>query len=321
MATQARANGQTRVFVAGAAGVIGRVLVPQLLADGYEVTGMTRSETRAAALRQMGASAVICDVFDAPRLREAVADAAPDVVIHELTDLPTRLEPRKYKTQLAGTNRIRRDGTRNLVAAAREAGVTRLIAQSIAFIYAPVGDWVKDEEAPLALDAPAPLNDAARAVDSLERQVQDAGGVVLRYGFFYGPGTQMAPDGFLAELVRKRRLPVIGSGAARWSFIHIDDAAAATVAALSRTHSGPAVYNIVDDEPAAVTEWLPVYAAALGAKPPFHVPVWLGRLGGGVAAVSGMTEQRGASNAKAKRELGWAPAHASWRDGFRSAAG
>jgi len=308
-----------RVFLAGATGVIGRSLIPKLTAGGHEVTGMTRRADRAEQLRALGAEPVVCDALDRDALLAAVRAAAPQAVIHELTDLPARLEPRRYRTQLAGTNRLRRDGTANLVAAAREAGAKRLVAQSIAFAYAPVGDWVKDEEAPLALDSPPPMGVVIAAVASLERQVLDVGGIVLRYGFFYGPGTQFARDGFYAELARKRQFPIVGSGEGRWSFIHVDDAAAATVAALEHGSSG--IYNIVDDEPARARDWIPVYARAVGAKRPFRVPKLIGLLAGGPAAVAGMTTQRAASNAKAKRELGWAPQHRSWRDGFGTSAG
>ncbi len=311
-----------KVFVAGACGVIGRTLVGMLVRDGHEVVGTTRKPDRAQGLRQLGATPVICDVLDGDAVAGAVADAKPAAVIHELTDLPPRLEPRKYKQQLTGTNRIRREGTRNLVAAAKAAGVQRLLAQSIAFAYAPTGDWVKDEDAPLALDSPPPMDAAIGAVAELERHVLESGGIVLRYGFFYGPGTQFAPDGFYAELARKRRFPVIGKGEGRWSFIHVQDAASATIAALK--NGSPGVYNIVDDEPAAACEWMPAYAIAMGAKRPFRVPTWIGRLGGGSVAVAGMTTQRAASNAKAKRELGrggWALQYPSWRDGFRTAAG
>ena len=288
--------------MAGASGVIGRTLVGMLVRDGHEVVGTTRKPDRTESLRQLGATPVICDVLDRDAVTAAVADAAPEAVIHELTDLPPRLEPRKYKHQLAGTNRVRRDGTRNLIAAAQAVGVQRLLAQSIAFAYAPTGDWIKDESAPLALEAAAPMDAAITAIADLERHVLDAGGIVLRYGFFYGPGTQFASDGFYAELARKRRFPVIGNGEGRWSFIHVQDAASATVAGLK--NGSPGVYNIVDDEPAAAREWMPAYATAMGAKRPFRVPAWIGRLGGGPAAVAGMTTQRGASNAKAKRELG-----------------
>jgi nucleoside-diphosphate-sugar epimerase len=303
-----------RVLVAGATGVIGRVLLPKLIAAGHEVTGTTRSAERAQDIRAMGAEPVVCDALDSEMIRQAVSGARPEAVIHELTSLPARLDPRKYRTQLAATNRLRREGTRNLVDAAQAAGAGRILAQSIAFAYEPSGDWVKDEDAPLAIGAPAPMDEAIGAVAELERLVLGAGGIVLRYGFFYGPGTSFAPDGYTAEMVARRRFPIIGSGEGRWSFIHIDDAAGATVAALERGRAG--VYNIVDDEPAAVRDWLPVYAAALGAKAPVRLPAWLGRIFGGRVAVGGMTTQRGASNAKARRELGWAPAHASWRDGF-----
>jgi nucleoside-diphosphate-sugar epimerase len=239
-------------------------------------------------------------------------------VIHQLTALPARIHPRRYGEALAPTNVLRREGTRNLIGAAKAAGASRLVAQSIAFVYAPEGDWVKDEDASLAIDAPPAMSEAVAAVADLETQVLEAGGVVLRYGYFYGPGTQFAPDGFSAELARKRQLPVIGSGGGYWSFIHVDDAAAAAVAALERGSSE--VYNIVDDEPAPARDWMPVYAASIGAKPPRRLPAWLARLVGGPAGVAVMTTQRGAGNAKAKRELGWAPRYASWRDGFRVGA-
>jgi nucleoside-diphosphate-sugar epimerase len=308
-----------RVFLAGATGVIGRRLVPLLLADGHQVTGMTRSVDRAERIRGQGAAAVVCDALDAEELRSAVVAAQPEAVIHELTDIPSKLDPRNYKKQLAATNRLRCEGTRNLVAATTAAGAERLVAQSIAFAYAPSGEWVLDEQAPLALDSLAPIDDPVGAVAELERQVLDAGGIVLRYGYFYGPGTAFAPDGYYAELVRKRRFPVLGSGEGRWSFIHLDDAARATVAALERGSSG--VYNVVDDEPAPVREWLPAYASALRAKAPMRLPAWIGRIAAGSVAVAGMTTQRGASNAKARRELGWAPDLWSWREGFKASGG
>jgi nucleoside-diphosphate-sugar epimerase len=308
-----------KVFLAGASGVIGRSLTGLLVGAGHEVTGMTRSAERADEIRERGAEAVVCDALDAEALGAAVQRAQPEAVIHELTDLPARLEPRKYETQLAGTNRLRREGTRNLIAAARAAGAGRIVAQSIAFAYAPSGDWVKDEDAPLAIDAPPPMGAAIGAVADLEDQVLEAGGTVLRYGFFYGPGTAFASDGLYAELAGGRRLPVIGSGEGRWSFIHVQDAASATIAALER--GKPGVYNVVDDDPAASRDWIPAYTAAMGGKRPLRLPKWVGRIAGGTAAVAGMTSQRGASNAKAKRELGWTPQHISWRDGFRTAAG
>jgi nucleoside-diphosphate-sugar epimerase len=303
-----------RVFLAGATGVIGRGLMKLLVQDGHEVVGMTRSPERAQRVRQAGGEAVVCDALDAAALREAVVAARPEALIHELTDIPPRLEPRRFKTQLAATNRLRREGTRNLLAAAQDAGVQRLVAQSVAFVYSPTGGWIKDESAPLALDAPAPLDEVVRAVADLERQVREFGGIVLRYGFFYGPGTAFSPDGFYAELARKRRLPVLGSGAGITSFIQVEDAARATVMALER--SAAAVFNIVDDDPAPARDWVPAYAQAVGGPSPLRLPAWIGRLAAGRAAVASMTTQRGASNVKAKAELGWQPSHPSWRQGL-----
>jgi nucleoside-diphosphate-sugar epimerase len=308
-----------RVFVAGATGVIGRSLVPLLVQEGHEVTGLTRREERADLIRELGAEPAIADAFDPDGLRDAVVAARPEVVVHELTDIPRSVDPKSFAEQFERNNRLRREGTRNLLAAARAAGATRFLAESVAFAYQPVGDWVKDENAPLALGSPPPMDEIIGALASLESQVLEAGGTVLRYGFIYGPGTQLASDGMYAGFVRKRLFPIVGSGDGRWSFIHADDAAGATVAALAR--GNPGVYNVVDDEPARVADWLPVYAAALGAGRPLHIPAWMGRLVGGSVAVMGMTEQRGASNAKAKVELGWQPKYASWRDGFRAAGG
>jgi nucleoside-diphosphate-sugar epimerase len=307
-----------RVFVAGASGAIGRPLVRQLLAAGHEVTGMTRREERAAEIRRAGAAAVVCDAFDAEALTEAVAAARPEGVVHALTALPARINPRS--DYLAATNRLRLEATRNLVAAAGAAGARRLVAESISFLYRPEGSWVKDEEAPVEEDAPGNFGPAYRAALDLERQVIGADGIeglALRCGFFYGPGTWYGADGSQAEETRKRRAPVVGAGTGTFSFIHVEDAAAAFAAALER--GTPGVYNVVDDEPAPMREWLPAYAEALGAKPPRRVPVWLARLVAGPAAVAGALHMRGAANAKAKRELGWEPAHPSWRQGFRDA--
>jgi len=307
-----------KILVTGSAGFIGGYLVEELLDAGHEVVGTTRAAQRADELRAAGAEPVVCDALDAEALMSAVTSARPQAVIHELTNLPTRMEPRKFGTQLAATNHLRREGTRNLVAAAQAAGAGRIVAQSIAFAYATEGDWIKSEDAPLGVDAQPPMGEAIGAVAELERQVLEAGGTVLRYGYFYGPGTQFHAHGFYGELARKRQFPIVGSGQGRWSFIHIDDAAQATVDALERGQ--PGVYNIVDDDPAPVSEWAPAFAASVGAKRPFRVPAWLGRLVAGRTAVEGMTQARGASNAKAKRELGWTPHHASWRDGFGASA-
>jgi nucleoside-diphosphate-sugar epimerase len=308
-----------RVFLAGAAGAIGRPLVPLLLAAGHEVTGTTRSRQRAEAIRAAGASAAVVDALDANALRDAVTQAAPEVVIHQLTSLPARFNPRKADLY-APTNRIRREGTRNLLAAAQAAGARRFVCQSVAFAYAP-GEQpeVKGEDAPLALGAPPPFGEGVRAIEEMERAVLEADGLdglVLRYGWFYGPGTYYADDGSMAADTRGRRFPIVGSGAGLFSFVHVDDAAAATVAAVER--GAPGAYNVVDDDPAALRDWLPVYAEAIGAPAPRRVPVWLARLVAGKVAAA-VNVQPGASNAKARRELGWEPRWHSWRDGFRDA--
>jgi nucleoside-diphosphate-sugar epimerase len=303
-----------RVFVAGASGAIGRPLVRHLVAAGHEVTGMTRRQERAAEIREAGAEAAVCDVFDAEALREAVVAARPEAVVHALTALPPRFGVR---TDLRPTNRIRVEGTRNLVAAARAAGAKRMVAESVSFFYAPEGSWVKDEEAPLDTGAPGKVGAAVAAITDLERQVLEAEGLeglVLRFGWFYGPGTYIGPGGSQAEDVRKRRYPIVGTGDATFSFIHIEDAAAAVVAALER--SAPGVYNVADDEPSPLREWLPVFAETLGAKPPRRVPLWLVGLVVGRTMARAAAGTRGAANAKAKRELGWEPAHPSWRQGF-----
>jgi nucleoside-diphosphate-sugar epimerase len=308
-----------RVFVAGASGAIGRPLLPQLIATGHEVTGTTRTEEGAETIRAAGARPAICDALDAQALHAAVIEAGPEVVVHHLTALPQRFDPRD-KEIYAPTNRLRSDGTRTLLDAARAAGARRLICQSIAFAYAPGSQpEVKDEDAPLALGAPPPFGDAVRTIDEMERAVvgtEGLDGLVLRYGWFYGPGTYYADDGSMAADVRRRRFPIIGKGTGLFSFVHVDDAASATVAAVERGASG--IYNIVDDDPAPQREWLPVYAEAIGAKKPLRVPVWIARLVvGKIAAVASV--QPGASNGKAKRELGWEPRWTSWRQGFREA--
>lgn len=309
-----------KVFVAGASGAIGRPLVRQLLAVGHEVTGMTRREENAAAIRAAGAKAVVCDVFDTTALESAVREAAPEVVIHALTSLPPRLDP-KSKDALAPTNRLRSEGTRDLIAAARAAGARRLIAESVAFFYVAEGDWVKSEDAPAFGEAPGQFGEAARALADLERQVlgtEGLEGIVLRYGWLYGPGTYYSREGSQTADFHKRRMPIVGKGSGIFSFVQVEDAAGATVAAVA--HGDPGIYNVVDDEPAALSEWAPVFAEAVGAKKPRRVPVWLARLAAGSAAAEMTTNQRGASNAKAKRELGWQPSYASWRQGFADPA-
>ena len=309
-----------RVFLAGATGVIGRRLLPRLLEAGHDVTAMTRREDRAAALREAGAMPAVCDVLDAEGVRAAVAAAQPEVVVHELTDLPQALDPRKMEKQLAANDRIRTEGTRNLVAAAVAAGASRMVAQSIAFAYAPTGEGLKREDDPLWDDAPWPWSRSVAALRELDDAVTNTDGVeglVLRYGFFYGPGSAYAPGGHYAREVRRRRFPVVGRGSGVFSFVHVDDAADATVAAVER--GSPGIYNVVDDEPAPAREWLPAYAEAIGAKRPRRVPRFLARLLAGEYAVMLSTELRGASNERAKSELGWTPRYPSWRQGFREA--
>jgi nucleoside-diphosphate-sugar epimerase len=305
-----------RVFVAGASGAIGRRLVPRLVAAGHDVTGMTRFEARAERLRAAGARAAVVDVFDSGALGAAIAEAAPEVVVHELTALPDRLDFRKPDLY-EPTNRVRTEGTRNLLKAARAAGTRRFVCQSVAFAYRPDGARVKSEEDPLMDTAPGGFGGGVRALREMEEMVLGAAGLdslVLRYGFFYGPGTYYADDGTSTEDVRRRRMPIVGRGSGLFSFIHVDDAADATVAAVER--GAPGVYNVTDDEPAPMSEWLPVFAKAAGARRPLRVPIWLARFVGGREVPMFALELRGASNEKAKRELGWQPAHPSWRTGF-----
>jgi 2-alkyl-3-oxoalkanoate reductase len=305
-----------RILIAGATGAIGRKLVPALVEAGHEVTGTSRSAERGEELARLGATPAVMDALDPVATAAAIAGAKPDVIVHQLTALPRVPNPRKSDIYEA-TDRLRREGTANLVAAALDAGVKRIVAQSIAFAYAPEGDAIKSEDAPLATDAPDPFGTTVRAVSELERQVTATpgiDGVVLRYGWFYGPGTYFAPDGFIASEVRKRRYPLIGSGQGITSFVHTEDAAAATAAAIEK--GAPGIYNVVDDEPLALRDWLPLYAEALGAKPARRIPRLVARLAAGPVVAQMATEMRGASNAKAKRELGWSPSYPSIRDGF-----
>jgi nucleoside-diphosphate-sugar epimerase len=313
-----------RILVAGATGALGRRLVPRLVGAGHEVTGMTRGAAKLESIRGMGATAAVADALDAEAVAGVVAAAEPEVIVHQLTALAGALNGGNYEKMMRPTNRLRIEGTDHLLAAGRAVGVRRFIAQSYAgsgMPFARTGGPVKTEDDPLD---PSPPRDVRAAIDAI-RHLEDAvtgahwtEGIVLRYGSFYGPGTSLTPGGEHFELIRARKLPIIGSGAGIWSFIHIDDATDATVAAIDRGSRG--IYNIVDDEPASVAMWLPVAAAVLGAGPPRRVPRWLGRLIAGDGFTAMMTEVRGASNAKAKRELGWKPRHESWREGFREAA-
>jgi nucleoside-diphosphate-sugar epimerase len=307
-----------RVFVAGATGAIGKQLVPRLVGRGHEVHGTTRSESKQAMLSELGAVPVLADALDPDQIAEAVARAKPEVIVHQLTSIGA-IDTRHFDRDFAPTNRLRTEGTDHLLAAGQAIGVERFVAQGIAayFAYARTGGPVKSEEDPLDPTPPREARQSMAAIRHLEQAVLGAEwteGIVLRYGAYYGPGTSLAPGEAQFELVRQRKFPLVGDGAGVWSFIHVADAAEATVAAIERGRRG--VYNVVDDEPASVAEWLPALARELGAKPPRRVPKFVGRLFAGETGVAYMTESRGASNAKAKRELDWRPAHPSWRQGF-----
>jgi nucleoside-diphosphate-sugar epimerase len=305
------------IFLAGATGAVGRALVPKLLERGHTVTGTTRSAEKAEALRALGATPVVVDGLDRDGVGAAVAAARPDAIVHEMTALSGLSDVRHMERSFATTNRLRVEGTDNLLAAARAAGVQRIVAQSFAgWPYARAGARVKTEDDPLDPTPPAQMRTILEAIRHLESSVTAAGGVVLRYGGFYGPGTGLAPGGDQWETVRARKFPVVGDGGGVWSFVHIDDAASATVAALERYTPGE-IYNVVDDEPAPVREWLPALASSIGARPPRHVPRFVGRLMG-EHVVAMMCEIRGASNAKARAVLDWSPAWPSWREGFAS---
>jgi 2-alkyl-3-oxoalkanoate reductase len=310
-----------KVFVAGATGAIGRQLVPILVERGHEVTGMTRTPAKQDVIQQLGARPVVADALDPEAVAQAVAEAESEVVIHELTAIDAGSVRRSIDKAFAQTNRLRTEGTDHLLAAAKATGARRFIVQSFAgWPYARIGGPIKTEEDPLDDSPPKQVRETLAGIRHLERAVTGAKGIeglALRYGGFYGPGTSLGltPDGEQIEMLRKRRFPVVGSGAGMWSLIHIEDAAAATAAAVER--GAPGVYNVVDDEPASVSVVLPELAEVIGAKPPRHVPRWLGRLIAGEAAVIMMTEVRGASNEKAKRELGWELRYPSWRLGFR----
>jgi nucleoside-diphosphate-sugar epimerase len=310
-----------KVFVAGATGAIGKQLVPMLVEGGHEVTGMTRTAAKTDLIRSLGARPAVADALDPEAVAQAVAESEPEVVIHELTAIDLSSFSRSIDKQFAETNRLRTEGLDHLLAAAKAAGARRFIAQSYAgWPYKRVGGPVKSEEEPLDDNPPKPVRESLGAIRHLESAVTRAEGIegiALRYGGFYGPGTSLAldPPGEQTQMVRRRRFPIVGNGAGVWSLVHIRDAAAATFAAVDQGE--PGVYNVVDDDPAPVAVFLPELAKDIGAKPPRHVPRWLGRLAGGEAAVIMMTDIRGASNAKAKRELGWQLQYPSWRLGFK----
>ena len=304
-----------RVFVAGASGAIGSRVVPQLIERGHEVTGTFRSSGNDARLRTVGAEPVALDLLDADAVRMAVLAAEPDAIVHQATALATARFTRNLDRTFEETNRLRTEGTDNLLAVAHETGISRFVAQSFASMRnAREGGPVKTEDDPLDPTPVKGTRETNAAMRHLEEAVTGAGGIALRYGGFYG-----ADNDGLVEPVRKRQFPIVGDGGGYFSFVHLDDAAAATVLALE--HEGAAIYNIVDDEPAPVCDWLPVLAKTLGAKPPRHFPVWLARLFAGEGAVMMGTSSRGASNARAKRELGWTPRYPSWRQGFAAVYG
>ena len=305
-----------RVFVAGATGAIGKQLVPRLAAAGHEVVGMTSKESNQTLLEKLGATPVVADALNPDQVAEAIAWADPEVIVHELTALGS-LDLRHFERDFALTNRLRTEGTEHLLSAGRAVGVRKFVAQSYFGMYERSGAPVKSEDAPIDRSPVGAMRESVKAIRYLEESVLAAAwteGIVLRYGAFYGPETSLAPGSEQFELIGQRKFPLVGSGGGVWSFIHIADAAEATVAAIEHGRRG--VYNVVDDDPAPVAEWLPVVARKLGAKPPVRVPGFVGRMLAGQAVVVMMTEIRGASNAKAKRELGWQPRHPSWREGL-----
>jgi nucleoside-diphosphate-sugar epimerase len=312
-----------KVFVAGATGALGRQLVPMLVSQGHEVTGMTRTPAKQDLIRELGAQPAVADALDPEAVAEAVAQAEPDAVIHQLTELSGTFA-RNIDKSFATTNRLRTEGLDHLLAAAKAAGARRFIAQSFAgWPFELTGGPVKTEEDPLQQNPPRTVSESLAAIRHVEDITRDSGieGLALRYGGFYGPGTSLAvhPPGEFTELILKRRVPIFGDGSAIWSLVHIEDAAAATAAALEK--GAPGVYNVVDDDPVPVGEFIPEVARLIGAKPPRHLPLWVGRLIGGEPAVLMMTEIRGAANGKAKRELGWELRYPSWRLGFREERG
>ncbi len=308
------------VLLAGASGAVGTSLIPMLVERGHTVTGTTTSEAKTDALRVLGASPVVLDALDGGAVSATVRAARPDAIVHQMTALSGFADPRRFARGFAVTNRLRTEGTDHLLAAARAAGIQRVVAQSFTgWPYARTGGPVKTEQDVLDPSPPAQLRETLAAIRHLEAAVTAAGGVVLRYGGFYGPGTGMAPGGDQWEMIRARKFPVIGDGGGVWSFTHIEDAAGAAVAALERWTPGQ-LYNAVDDDPSPVREWLPVLAEVIGAKPPRHIPRWAGRIAG-AHVVALLCESRGAANLKARTELGWTPTRPSWRQGFAELVG
>jgi nucleoside-diphosphate-sugar epimerase len=310
---------EMRIFIAGAGGAVGRRMVPMLLAEGHEVVGTTHSAGKADAIRRLGAEPVVLDAFDAQAVRQAVAKAAPDAVVHQMTALSGPQDLRRFDRTFALTNRLRTEGTDILLAAARSAGTRRFVVQSFTgWTNERTGGPVKTEADPFDPNPTASTVQTMAAIRQLESTVEgakDVGGIVLRYGLLYGPGTSIGTGGDSLELVRKRRMPVVGGGTGVWSFLHVEDAASAAVVAIDSTATG--IYNIVDNDPAPASQWLPYLAEVIGAKPPMRVPGWLVAPMVGGFLMEMMTSVRGSSNAKARRDLGWQPRYGSWRVGFR----
>jgi nucleoside-diphosphate-sugar epimerase len=309
-----------RIFVAGATGAIGKRLVPLLVRGGHSVVATTRTAGKSGLIRAMGGEPLVLDALDRSAVMRGVAGASPDVVVHQLTAIPPDVNPGRLDEQFVLTNRLRTEATAHLLDAARAAGTRKFVAQSYTgWPNARSGGRIKSEDDPLDPNPPAAMRETLDAIRTLERLVTTAegiAGIVLRYASFYGPGTSFGSDGTTTGMIRKGKFPVVGGGKGVWSFIHIDDAAAATLAAIER--GAPGIYNIADDEPVEVGEFLPEVARLLGGRKPMRLPVWIARLAVGEAGVVMMTEARGASNEKAKRALGWQPRFASWREGFRS---
>lgn len=307
-----------RLLLAGASGAIGQTLIPLLIQQQHEVFGVFRNPANADRVQRLGATPVVLDALDATAVTNQVARIKPQIVIHQLTAIPARIDLRNFDREFVLTNRLRTEGTRNLITAAVNAGAEKFIAQSFAgWSYARTGSAPKTEEDALDPTPPPRLKPTLDALRTLETTVLNEprlSGIILRYGWLYGPHSAIASDGTMIEDIRKRKVPLVGKGTGVWSFLHLYDAATATVAAI--TNAKPGIYNIADDDPSSVAEWLPYLAQCVGAKPPIHVPSWLARLLIGEHAVILMNENRGVSSAKAKRELNWTPKWSSWRQGF-----
>ena len=307
-----------KIFIAGATGAVGRPLVSACIKAGHSVIGLTRTPAKAGLIRAMGAEPAVADGLDADAITAVMGSARPDAVIHEMTELAGATDLRNFDRTFAGSNQLRTRGTDILLAAAQENGVRRFIAQSYCgWPYARIGEAIKTEADPLDPDPPVELRATLEAIRYVERAVTGSAnleGIVLRYGSFYGPGTGML-ERVMVEQIRKRRMPLVGNGAGWWSFVHVDDAADATVKALEHGKPG-SIYNVVDDDPAEVREWLPALAEIVGARRPFRLPAWIARIVAGEHLVAMMTQIRAGSNRKAKAELGWQPRHPSWREGF-----